>query len=58
MGKWFCSEKCVDEDEDIKELQKQQELVEKEKSDQSSEDPEIELWLKLTKFKLLLKSII
>jgi hypothetical protein len=43
MGKWFCSEKCVEEDEEIKEMQKQQELVEKEPAEESSEDVEIDL---------------
>ena len=39
MGKWFCSERCVEDDEEIKEMQRQQQ----EKDPESSEEVEVDL---------------
>ena len=38
MGKWFCSEQCVEQDEDIKAMQKLQE-----QEDELSEEVEVDL---------------
>ena len=51
LGKWFCSEACVDDDKEIKEMQRIQQEKEKHsqkadkpaEADESSDDVEVEL---------------